>query len=267
MKLREGRKPMRNRVGFDDDAVAELVRTAHERIERALAKERRPEARVATVRSPIGRLLVAETERGIVAVNFLAVSDADATLDALRRRFDLAHNEPATRRMESELGRYFAGDVRALRRPIDLSLVEGEFQRRALERLRSVPPGAVITYRGLAAALGEPSGQRAVGNSMARNPVPLYVPCHRVIRSDGTVGNYGGGVERKLRLLRLEGFRVGADQEVPPDAVFGHMTTRIFCRRGCRAVKRAEPGRFLIFAGGAHARAAGMRACQICRPA
>ncbi len=125
----------------------------------------------------------------------------------------------------------------------------------------------MITYQGLAAAIGEPSGQRAIGNSMAHNPVPLYVPCHRVVRSDGTVGNYGGGVERKLKLLGIEGFRVGRDRRIPAEAVVGHTATRIYCRPGCSAAERASAAHVLVFADAAHARGAGMRACQICRPA
>src|SRR5260370_39866619 len=91
---------------------------------------------------------------------------------------------------------------------VDQSLVESDFQRRALISLRTVPAGAVITYQGLAAAVGHPNSQRAIGTTMATNPVPIFVPCHRGIRSDGTIGNYGGGVENQLKLLRAGGLNV-----------------------------------------------------------
>jgi methylated-DNA-[protein]-cysteine S-methyltransferase len=254
-------------AGYDDKLVEALVREARKGIERAMRIIRRPQARVSQVDSPIGELLIAESDRGIAAVHFLAVSPADATLDALKQRYELVQNEPATRRVERELQRYFAGETAALDRPVDLSLVDGEFQRRALKQLRTVPPGAVITYQGLAAAIGAPSAQRAVGTSMARNPVPIYVPCHRVVKSDGTVGNYGGGAARKLQLLEIEGFRVGRDRRIPAEAVLGHVTTRIYCLPGCTAAERASTARLLVFADPAHARGAGMRACKVCRPA
>ncbi|MBV8055510.1 MAG: methylated-DNA--[protein]-cysteine S-methyltransferase, partial [Deltaproteobacteria bacterium] len=167
-----------------------------------------------------------------------------------------------------EIERLMQGDTDAINaRAVDLSLVESAFQRRALARLRRVPAGSVISYQGLAAAIGVPSGQRAVGNTVASNPVPIYVPCHRVIRSDGSLGNYGGGPERKLKLLRAEGFGVDFQRRVPPDAVYGHWVSRIFCRPACVAVRRAERRQWLIFANPERARRFGMRACKLCHPA
>jgi len=153
------------------------------------------------------------------------------------------------------------------RRPIDLSLVRSAFQRRTLMRLRRVPPGSVVTYQGLAAAMGAPTSQRAVGNTVASNPVPIYVPCHRVIRSDGSLGNYGGGSDRKLKLLRAEGFEIDRDRRLPLNAVYGHWASRIFCRPTCSALRRAERKSWLIFSDAARARRWGMRACKLCRPA
>ena len=84
---------------------------------------------------------------------------------------------------------------------------------------------------------------------MGSNPVPIYVPCHRVIKSDLSIGNYGGGVDRKLKLLRAEGFAVGKDLRVPARAVMGHQRTHIFCRPECSAAKRADIGRMLHLCG------------------
>ena len=133
-------------------------------------------------------------------------------------------------------------------------------------RLRAVPSGSVITYQGLAAAVGHPHSQRAIGTTMATNPIPLFVPCHRVIRSDGTVGNYGGGVDRKLMLLEREGFHVGPDLKMPSAAVLGHRGTHIFCRPACRAAQRADQTRMLIFADAEKAEHAGLRPCKLCHP-
>ncbi len=255
-----------NRSEFNDREVDTLIRRARPAIRRAMRRLKRPEARVGVIASPLGRLLVTEGPRGIANVHFLWSKSADRPLEMLRHRFDLIENENWRAALERELGRYFHGDCSVLDRRVDLTLVESEFQRRALGHLRSIPNGAVTTYQGLAAALGYPDAQRAIGNTMASNPVPLFVPCHRVIRSDGTIGNYGGGVDRKLMLLRGEGFRLKRDLKVPAEAVLGHRKTRIYCRPQCSAARRANPVNALIFADPAHARGAGLRACKLCNP-
>ena len=101
---------------------------------------------------------------------------------------------------------------------------------------------------------------------MATNPIPIFVPCHRVIKSDGTIGNYGGGVDNKIKLLRAEGFEVGRDLRLPSRAVMGHRHTRIFCRPDCSAARRADPNNALIYADSRHARHEGLRACKLCKP-
>jgi O-6-methylguanine DNA methyltransferase len=251
----------------DERAVDAMLRRARGAVRRAMRSIRRPQARVGVVASPLGRLLVAEGPRGLAAVHFMWVSDGERTLAALRRRFDLVENGDFLDAIRRELERYFRGDFAALGRPVDLTLIESEFQRRALSFLRTVPAGSVVTYSGLAAAVGAPDAQRAIGNTMASNPVPIFVPCHRVIRSDGTIGNYGGGVERKVRLLRTEGFKLGGDLRLPARAVLGHRGTRIFCRPECAAARRADPSNVMIFADPEHARRHGLRPCQLCGPA
>jgi methylated-DNA-[protein]-cysteine S-methyltransferase len=256
-----------NRI--DNAAIDAMIAHAKARSAKAFRMIRRPEARVGVIKSPIGELMVADSDRGLVGVHFLWISDGDEMIAKMRRRFELVENEPATKKIASELDRYFKrGDASALDdQKVDLSIVESEFQRHALMRLRAVPSGSVITYQGLAAAVGHPNSQRAIGTTMATNPIPLFVPCHRVIRSDGTVGNYGGGVDRKLLLLEREGFHVGPDLKMPSDAVLGHRGTHIFCRLDCKAAARADQTRMLIFADAEKAEHAGLRACKRCHPA
>jgi O-6-methylguanine DNA methyltransferase len=251
-----------------DDVVDELLRKAHKRLTPALARIRRPLARVAVIDSRIGPLLAAQSPRGLVALRFMDSEDTPDLLAALRHRFDVIEDDSVAVEIGQEIERLLQGDTDAISaRAVDLTLVESDFQRRALTRLRRVPAGSVISYRGLAAALGVPSGQRAIGNTVASNPVPIYVPCHRVIRADGSLGNYGGGWERKLKLLRAEGFGVDPQRRVPPEAVYGHWGSRIFCRPTCSAVSHAKRRQWLIFADPERARRFGMRACKLCHPA
>jgi methylated-DNA-[protein]-cysteine S-methyltransferase len=252
----------------DDAAVDAALRAVRSKLARTLGRARRPLARIGVIDSPVGRLLVAESARGLLAVQFLDIPEAPDALAALREGFDLVEDAGVAARIAGEIERYLNGDMHALDRPVDLSLVRTDFQRRALMRLRrAVPPGSVITYQALAAAVGAPSGQRAIGNTMATNPVPLYVPCHRVIRSDGTIGNYGGGVARKIKLLRAEGFSVARDHRLPAGSVMGHLVTHIFCRPQCHAAMRADRAKSVIFANSGRARSAGLRACKLCHPA
>ena len=255
-----------NRIEVGNRTIDAMVRSAQPHLRRAMKLVRRPEARVAIAPSPIGNLFVAEGPRGLVNVHFLAIRDADRSLETLRQKFDLIENAPSTAALRRYINLYFAGDLRVLEHPVDLSLVNSDFQRRTLTLLRTVPPGAVISYQGLAAAVGHPDAQRAVGTTMATNPIPIFVPCHRVIKSDGTIGNYGGGVKRKIILLRNEGFVVKPDLKVPERAVLGHRKTRIFCRPECSAARRAAQENQLIFADPPHARSAGLRPCKLCRP-
>jgi O-6-methylguanine DNA methyltransferase len=251
---------------IDDGVLDAMINEARIGIERDLHLIRRPEARVGVIPSPVGRLLVAESNRGLATIHFLSMDGAERTLEKLRKKFDLIENDASTRRVGAEIDRLFKGDLSVLAHRVDLSVVESEFQRRALILLRTVPPGAVITYQGLAAAVGHPNSQRAIGTTMATNPVPIFVPCHRVIKSDGSIGNYGGGVANKLKLLRAEGFAVGRDLRLPPRAVMGHRKTHIFCRPECSAAKRADSSRTLYFADAQSAVHAGLRACKLCRP-
>jgi len=252
---------------IDDRVLDAMIGQTRPRIERAMKIIRRPQARVGVISSPLGQLLVAESGRGLAAIHFLFTSGGERTLAMLRNKFDLIENEASARRIGAEIASVFEGDFSAMAHPVDLSLVESEFQRRTYVSLRKVPPGAVITYHGLAATVGHPDSPRAIGNTMASNPVPIFVPCHRVIRSDGTIGNYGGGVDNKIKLLRAEGFEVGRDLRLPSRAVMGHRRTGIFCRPDCSAARRADPAEMLIFADARCAGHAGLRACKLCKPA
>jgi AraC family transcriptional regulator, regulatory protein of adaptative response / methylated-DNA-[protein]-cysteine methyltransferase len=251
-----------------DAVIDELLAKARQRLTPALDRIRRPLARVAVIDSSIGCLLAAQSPRGLVALKFMDSEDAAGVLAGLRRHFDVIEDDSLSAEIGGEVEALMRGDTSAISaRAVDLSLVESDFQRRALSRLRRVPAGSVISYQALAAAVGVPSGQRAIGNTVASNPVPIYVPCHRVIRSDGTLGNYGGGPERKLKLLRAEGFAVDTQRRMPAEAVYGHWSSRVFCRPSCSAVRRADRRKWLIFADSERARRFGMRACKLCHPA
>ncbi len=154
--------------------------------------------------SPIGRLLVAASEQGVCRISF--DPEPEQELEELAAAFG-ARVLRAPRPVEAvrrELDEYFQGERREFDLPVDLRPVP-DFQRQVLEELVLVPYGHVDTYGGLARKIGRPRAARAVGGALNRNPVPIVVPCHRIVGATGNLTGYGGGLERKQALLGLEG--------------------------------------------------------------
>jgi methylated-DNA-[protein]-cysteine S-methyltransferase len=253
---------------FTDEAIEELLLRSRNKVDKALMRIRRPQAAVGVVKSELGNLLVAMSDRGIVLNHYLDdTTEAAATIAKLRLAFDPVEDQQTVREVGAEINRYLAGETHALRQSIDLTLAASAFHKQILESLQRIPRGALISYQALGAAAGSPNSARAVGNAMHNNPVPIYVPCHRVIASDGRIGGYGGGAERKLQLLRSEGFAVNrAAANLPVTTIWGHKGTKIYCREDCRTRARVDRARMLFFADAEQAQRAGMRPCKICRP-
>lgn len=157
-----------------------------------------------TVDSPLGPLLLAATDAGLVRVAF-DVEDHDRVLATLADRVSPRVLRAPARLDDTarELDEYFRGGRQTFELALDLRLARG-FRRTVLDRLRTVRYGATTTYAELAAAAGSPRAVRAAGSACATNPLPLVVPCHRVVRSDGSVGQYAGGAAAKRTLLALE---------------------------------------------------------------
>ncbi len=156
------------------------------------------------VDTPIGTLFVAATGRGLARIVY--DPDPEREVDELARAFGLRVLRTAKPIDEArrELDEYFEGRRRAFDLPVDLASAAG-FNRRVLGELARVPYGEVVTYGELAARAERPRAARAVGTVMNRNPLPIVLPCHRVIGANGKLVGYGGGLERKEALLRLEG--------------------------------------------------------------
>ena len=152
--------------------------------------------------SPIGRLWVAVSDRGLCGVEF------DVPEDEFRRELQRRYAAPmrTSHGIESasdQIQEYLAGARRAFALRLNLDAAPA-FHRAALAVCAAIPYGETSTYAGLAGQLGQPRGARAVGNAMARNPIPLIIPCHRVLRSDGSLGGFRGGLPIKRQLLALE---------------------------------------------------------------
>jgi methylated-DNA-[protein]-cysteine S-methyltransferase len=154
--------------------------------------------------TPLGTLLLAKTERGLCRIEY--DPDPDRDVETLARAFGrrVLKTPGALDDARRQLDEYFEGKRRRFELEIDLGLAAKPFSRSVLQQLARVPYGEVTTYGALAAKAGYPRAARAVGTVMNRNPIPIVLPCHRVVGASGSLVGYGGGLPRKEALLRLE---------------------------------------------------------------
>jgi len=222
----------------------------------------------ATVLGPTGTLFVAWSPDGITAI-----APVDQGREEFVTEYETRTGRPLlledalparwSRRLLTALDSGRIGGV-----PVDLSSLT-PFQREVLYKTAVIPPGELRTYGWVAREIGKPGATRAVGSALNRNPVPVLIPCHRVGRSDGTVGDYAYGPEMKRQLLTAEGLN---PDEVDARAergvrLTGSDTTHIFCFPTCRHARRTMDSHQVEFRSEHAARQAGYRPCKICRPA
>jgi O-6-methylguanine DNA methyltransferase len=223
--------------------------------------------RYTTITGPTGPLYVAWSDQGVSAV-------APATDD---REFEDTYAARVGRsavRDDAIPQRLANGILRTIesgklgRLPVDLSELT-PFQRQVLETTATIPRGELRSYGWVAREMGRPGAVRAVGSALNRNPVPVLIPCHRVGRSDGTVGEYAFGPEMKRELLRFEGLDPDAldDDAARGVRLVGSDTTHIFCVPTCRNARRITDAHRVEFRSESGAAGAGYRPCKVCRPA
>ena len=188
----------------------------------------------------IQRLVLRQPEEAALAPDTVSATTAPALLSQ-------AH---------TQLDEYFRGERTFFRLPIDLSRCT-DFERAVLDATAAIPYGEVRSYAWIATHIGRPKAMRAVGNALHKNPVPIIIPCHRVVKSDGSMGGYAFGTAWKTRLLSLE-------QRTTP--FIGCSSTRIICYRGCHHERRIREGNRIHFASIDDAYDSGYRACTACQP-
>ena len=218
------------------------------------------------IESPLGRLVVAWNGLGVVSVDVAGEDGAfEARHLATTGRGAIPSEVPS--RLANAIARRLDGD-RRVRIPLDLrghSAFEQDVWRKALE----IPRGEVRPYGWIAAEIGRPKAVRAVGTALGHNPVPLIVPCHRVVRSDGSIGQYSlGGPENKRTILSAEGLDPDALEGAARrgERLVGCASTRIVCWPTCRTGRHMLERNRRAFRSLAEAGAAGYRPCKVCRP-
>ena len=185
-------------------ARAEALATSRERLLSRARREGLETVGYGVVDSPLGPLWIAVGPRGVLAIHYGA-EPSSLELGRIVRTYgpgvlpDARRSDPVAR----ELDQYFSGKRRSFEVAVDLSPLT-DFQRRILSATAGVPFGEVSTYATMAAKAGSERASRAAGQALSANPIPIVVPCHRILASDGSLGGYAGGLEAKRRLLGLE---------------------------------------------------------------
>jgi methylated-DNA-[protein]-cysteine S-methyltransferase len=227
--------------------------------------------RYALMDTPVGRLAVAYREGRVV--HCAAVDGSDASIAAFERAAAslLGARPERDPRPPAAVARGVRDHLAGRRRltAVDLSWLP-PFRRRVLEKTAEIPRGEVRPYAWVAREIGAPGAVRAVGTALGHNPIPFIIPCHRVVRADGSLGEYsGGGPAVKERVLTLEGVPLAELRAAARrgERYHGCRTTRIVCYPSCRAARRVRPANVVPFASLAEAAAHGYRPCALCRPA
>jgi len=221
-----------------------------------------------TVESPLGIVYVAYNARGVSAVR--RARDAETFerdfADEFGRRVIPEKEHDAT--LAHNIVEVIQGERRRALR-FDLRGVS-EFERAVLMKALEIPRGEVRPYGWIAREIGRPSASRAVGSALKRNPVPLLIPCHRVVRSDGLIGEYAlGGTEAKRTVLAAEEVDADRLETLAREGIrfSGSDTTHIYCYPTCRHARRISSAHQMWFASETSARSVGYRPCRVCRPA
>lgn len=234
--------------------------------------------RYATLETPLGLLALAYRDGRVLAASLLragaiAAPNLGAAEQAFEREVTRLLGTPPQRDAElpPAIRRGVLDHLDGKRRftALDLSWLP-PFQRRVLEKTAEIPRGEVRPYSWIAKEIGSPRAVRAVGTAVGHNPIPILIPCHRVVRADGSLGEYSmGGPAVKERVLALEGApltRLGAGRG-RSERLCASRTTGVVCYPSCHAARRIRPENVVRFASLVRARADGYRPCQLCRPA
>jgi O-6-methylguanine DNA methyltransferase len=220
-----------------------------------------------SVDGPIGPLFVAWGRDGVTAVERAGDPDGFETEYRLRHGRAVVRAAAMPARLAGQVQRRLNGE-RTNGPPIDLGTLTA-FEQAVLRKTMEIPFGEVRPYSWVAREIARPRAVRAVGSALANNPVPFVIPCHRVVRADGHIGQYGaGGPDAKRAVLSIEGVDTASLERLAGSGVrfTGSDTTGIYCYPSCRHARRTTAAHTVRFHTAEEAIGAGYRACRVCRP-
>jgi methylated-DNA-[protein]-cysteine S-methyltransferase len=243
---------------------------ARAQLESRLADLRRRLVAFGVFSSPLGPILIARSEEGVSMVQYVESRSAAASRLAHLTGVDAVEDQGRTESLYRDLLEYLEGRRTRLEWPLDLRLASSDFQRRVLQVTARLPYGAVTSYGHIAREIGEPRATRAVAQALRRNPLPIVIPCHRVIGSTGDLTGYAGRrVGLKQRLLTLEGVPVATDRalHIERQAMYvRYEALTEYCLPTCGALPSTPLAELTLFGSREQAEAAGLTPCSDCRP-
>jgi methylated-DNA-[protein]-cysteine S-methyltransferase len=223
--------------------------------------------------SPLGNILIATSEQGVSLVEYLGRAKSVAASRLHRMHgVEVIEDGDELEALHRELLEYLAGRRTRLGWPLDLRLARSDFHRTVLRATSEIPYGALMSYAGVACEVGRPSATRAVAQALRWNPLPIVIPCHRVVGATGNLTGYSGDkIGLKQRLLSTEGVHIEHGHEMPqvnPDAMYvGEPNDRWYCLPTCPSLETlAHPRRLVFFGTKQRAEGAGREPCDTCRP-
>jgi methylated-DNA-[protein]-cysteine S-methyltransferase len=247
------------------------LRAARRALDARLASPTRPRLFLGVWHSPVGDIRIGKTDKGVALVEFVRPEASAPSPLPLQKVFAVERGEQEIAPLVHKLEDYLSGKRRDLGWIIDDALMRSDFQRQVLQATAAVPYGTVVTYQGIAEAIGQPKAVRAVAQALRHNPVPIHIPCHRVIGSNGSLTGYAGNLlDIKKCILEVEGVPV-TDTARGPSILTNRMYVgwrhdRCFCRPGCPSLKDQPRGDRALIPSRARAEEMGYVPCDICRP-
>jgi methylated-DNA-[protein]-cysteine S-methyltransferase len=222
--------------------------------------------------SPLGPILIGRSEHGVSLIEYLDRGGVAGSRLARESGLEVEENAGDLERLYRELLDYLEGRRTHLSWPLDLRLARSDFHREVLRATAAVPYGSVTSYLGIAGAIGQPSAVRAVAQALRHNPIPIVVPCHRIIGAGGDLTGYAGSrLELKEQLLAVEGVRTERVSEVSRiarQALYHYEANDAheYCVPSCGSIARRPIGRVTLIASRERAGALGLVPCATCRP-
>jgi O-6-methylguanine DNA methyltransferase len=244
---------------------------ARQRLDARLTQKNRPRLQLQVWHSPVGDIRLGKTEKGVALVEFVRQDEATDSPARWRTDFTVENDGGEVTALIHKLEDYFSGKTHTLEWIVDDVLMRSDFQREVLRATAEVPYGTVVTYQSIAETIGQPKAVRAVAQALRYNPVPIHIPCHRVIGSDGALTGYAGNlVDIKKKILEVEGIPVvetGKGLAIPRTRMYvGWRHDRAFCRPDCSCLKDQSAGDRAFIPSRTRAEEIGYAACDVCRP-
>lgn len=244
---------------------------ARQRLDERLAMHTRPRLQVEVWHSPVGDLRIGRTDKGVALVEFMRPDEQSVVPPQRWNEFVLEGGGSEVQTLIGQLEGYFGGRTHALAWQVDDVFMRSDFQRMVLHATAEVPYGTVVTYQAIADTIGQSKAVRAVAQALRHNPVPIHIPCHRVIGSDGALTGYAGNlVDIKKKILELEGIPVVATDKglaiSRARMYIGWRRDQCFCLPRCTTLKEQPAGDRTFIASRARAEAMGYQPCDVCRP-